>query len=83
MQCFVLLASCDCKYIWAGLRPRSGCVVYDAPPVGYKCICKYSLAWRCHSDGILKCNEEEIAAGECRGDNSIGSCTNDCFGYSK
>ena len=82
LQCFVLLAQCDCKYIWADLKP-SGCVVYTAPPYGYKCICTYSLAWRCHADGILKCSEKEIWAGMCRGDTEIGSCTDDCFGYSK
>ena len=82
LQCFVLLAQCDCQYIWEDLKP-SGCVVYTAPPYGYKCICTYTLAWQCRADGILKCSEKEISAGMCRGDTEIGSCTNDCFGYSK
>ena len=80
LQCFFLLAQCDCQYIWP---PPSGCVVYTAPPYGYKCICTYTLAWQCRADGILKCSEKEISAGMCRGDTQIGSCTNDCFGYSK
>ena len=82
LQCFVLLAQCDCQYIWEDLKP-SGCIVYTAPPYGYKCIRTYALAWRCRADGILKCSEKEISVGMCRGDTEIGSCTNDCFGYSK